>query len=160
MRSFRTWVRRLFGIVLVLAGLPPVLYCLALVGWQFINFLHLGIWGPLPASLLLADHPFRFLPHLASGWLMNLEEMWRPAHQAVTWMLPRLHAGVLFAAPGMVVMAIGTFIAMRRAAVVRRPEKLHHDRPRDTRVHQSREHAARVEPFIGDIPVARDKKAA
>ena len=147
--------------LLVLAGLPPVLYCLALIGWQFINYLQTSIWGPLPASLLFADHPFRFLPHLSSGWLMNLEQLWRPAHQAVTWMLPRLHVGVLFAAPGLLVMAIGTAIAMRRAAAVRSPEKLHRDRPRDTRVRHSREQAARVEPFIGsDTSSARDKKAA
>lgn len=154
MRSFRTWVRRLFGIVLLLAGLPPVLYCLALVGWQFINYLQMGIWGPLPSSLLFADHPFRFLPPpLANGWLTNLD--------AVAWMLPRLHVGVVFAVPGLVVMAVGTLIAMRRAAAVRSPEKLHRDRPRETRQRQSREHAARVEPFIGsDSSSARDKKAA
>jgi hypothetical protein len=148
--------------LLVLAGLPPLLYCLALVGWQFINYLQMGIWGPLPVSLLFTDHPFRFLPPpLANGWLTNLGEMWRPAHDAVAWMFPRLHVGAVFAAPGMLVMAIGASIATRRAVVVRSPEKLQRDRPRDARVRHSREQAARVEPFIGsDTFLARDKKAA
>ena len=145
MRLLRARAAWLFGIVLALAGALPVLYFLALLGWQFARHLQAGSWVALPASLLFTDHSF-------------------PVYQPVTWFLDRLHVGLVFAVPGLALMALGALMAIRQTAVVRSEKRLREDRLRRVRVRQYRGEADRLEPFIGPggiaEPLTRKKEAA
>jgi hypothetical protein len=112
---------------LVIAGLLPVLYFVALLTWQFSGLFEAGSWIPLPATLVFSDHSLLqagraapvlpFIPHFAWPWLMS-PESFLPVHPIVTLLLGRLHFGLVFAIAGAVVVAIGVFRARRYMGVI------------------------------------------
>jgi hypothetical protein len=113
---------------LVIAGLLPVLYFVALLTWQFNVLFEAGSWVPLPATLVFSDHSLLqagkaapvlpFIPHLTWPWLMGPESL-LPAHPLVTSFLGHLHVGLAFAIAGAVVVAIGMFRARQYISVIR-----------------------------------------
>ena len=64
-RARATRAALIFSAALVVAGLVPLLYFIGLVGWQIATLVQTRSWVPLPASLLLSEHSFAFIPQLA-----------------------------------------------------------------------------------------------
>ena len=119
---------------LVIAGLLPVLYFVALLTWQFSVLFEAGSWIPLPATLVFSDHSLLqagravsvlpFIPHVAWPWLMS-PESFSPVHPLVTSLLGRLHVGLVFAIAGAVVVAIGVFRAWQYMGVIHAVKPAH-----------------------------------
>lgn len=153
----------LFGIGIVLAGLLPVLYFMALIAWQFTVLFETGSWVKLPLTLVFTDHSLlqagkaapvlSFIPQLPWPWLMNPESL-LPVHKQVTSLLGRLHVGMPFALSGVPVMAFGVLCVRGYSAVLRAEKQRRADqlrRVQDYRLDDSRAHYldARREPYIG-----------
>jgi len=160
----------LYGVALVVAGLVPVLYFMALLVWQISALFHAGSWVALPATLLFTDHSvlqagkaapvLAFIPQFPWAWLMSPDSL-LPVHMAVTWMLDRVHVGVVFALVGLAVMAVGALSALRQMAMIRDRKQRDQDRlrrVRDYRREDSRADAldGRREPFIGSGGIAKN----
>lgn len=152
-----------FAVVLVVAGLVPVLYFVALVTWQFAALFQAGSWVPLPATLLFTDHSLlqagkaapvlAFIPEFSWAWLASPGSL-LPAHEAVAWVLGRLHVGLAFALVGLAVMALGALSAFRQMALTRAHKQRNEGwlrRMQDYRDESSAADAVdgRREPFIG-----------
>jgi hypothetical protein len=159
-----------FAVVLVAAGLVPVLYFVALVTWQFAAVFQAGSWVPLPATLLFTDHSLlqagkagpvlAFIPEFPWPWLASPGSL-LPAHEAVAWVLSRLHVGLVFAIVGLAVMALGVLIALRQIALIREHKQREGDRLRRVRDYRREGSGAdawdgRREPFIGPGGTDRD----
>lgn len=157
----------LLGIGLVLVGLFPVLYFVALVSWQVVTRLQDGVWVALPATLWFVDHSLLrgpiagvlpFIPDYPSAWLVN-PESWLPLHKAVLWALNRLHVGIVFAALGALVMGLGVLIAMRQAAVLAAARRARQDRLR--RIREYRKGSAPAQPLAsGESRSAENAESA
>ena len=142
----------------VVAGLAPVLYFIALFGWQISGVFQAGSWIPLPAALAFTDHSLvqagkaapvlPFIPQLHWSWA---------THKVVAWMLGQLHVGLIPALVGLAVTAIGALRVLQQNDVIRVQEQWHEDRLRrvlDYRREDGRAHAldGRREPFISSHP--------
>jgi hypothetical protein len=143
-----------FWATLAIVGLAPVLYLAGLVGWQIVTLFQRGSWVPLPASLLLTEHSFAFLPALGWAWLMSPDSL-LPAHAALMWGLGRLHAGLIFGLVGVGLIALGALGVRRHYAAIRAHRQRAEDSRRRVRDYQSDPgHAAsfdgRQEPFISE----------
>jgi hypothetical protein len=160
----------LVGVALVVAGLVPVLYFLALFTWQFATLFQAGSWVALPATLLFIDHSLlqagkadpvlSFVPQFPWAWLTSPESL-LPAHTAVTWILGRVHLGLVFALVGLSIMGLGIVLALRQRAAIRAEKQRKEDRlrrVRDYRHESSRPDNVdgRREPFIGSGAIARN----
>jgi hypothetical protein len=140
-----------------IAGAAPVLYLAGLLAWQVVGLLQRGSWVPLPASLLLTEHSFAFLPALGWAWLMSPDSL-LPVHSALMWVLGRVHAGAIFGVIGLVLIGLGVLGVLRHYAALRVQRQRAEDRQR--RVHDYRNdrndygHLAafdgRQEPFISE----------
>jgi hypothetical protein len=132
-----------FAVVLVLAGLVPVLYFVALFVWQIAAVFQARSWVAFPATLLFSEHSFAFIPELP--WA---------APKALAWILDRLHLGLVFALPGLAVMALGVLSARRQKAVIRAHKQRDGDGLRRVPDYRGEGDGAdaldgRREPFIG-----------
>jgi hypothetical protein len=112
-----------FAVVLVVAGLVPVLYFATLFVWHIAALFQAGSWGPFPATLL--------------------------------------HVGLVFALPGLAVVALGVFGVLRQKAVIRVYKQQEEDRLRRARDYRRDSSGAdyrdgRREPYIGSGGVGRD----
>jgi len=139
----------LFAAVLMLAGLVPVLYFVALFVWQISALFQAGSWVPLPATLVFTDHSLPFIP----------EFPWA-AHKAVVFVLDRLHVGLVPALVGCAMTALGALSALRQMAAIRAQRQRTEDRLRRVRDYR-REGAGdtvdgRREPFIGAGGIPRN----
>lgn len=137
---------------LVVAGLVPLLYFVGLVGWQIATLVQARSWVPLPASLLLSEHSFAFIPQFAWPWLAS-PDSFLPAHTAVLWVLSRLHAGLAFGLAGLALGALGVVGVLRQRAVIRAQRQELDDRQRRVRDYRNDHSPAptldeRLEPFI------------
>jgi hypothetical protein len=148
----RAKVMVVFWATVALVGLAPVLYLAGLVAWQVVTLFQGGSWVPLPASLLLTEHSFAFLPALGWAWLISPDSL-LPAHTAAMWVLGRVHAGAIFGVVGLGLIALGALGVRRHYAAIRAQRQRVEDSRR--RVHDYRNddgHAAsfdgRREPFI------------
>jgi hypothetical protein len=155
----------LFAVMVVVAGLAPVLYFVALFGWQLTTSIQAGSWIPLPATLLFTEHSLLqagkaapvlgFVPEFAWPWLMNPDAL-LPVHKAVTSILNRVHVGLAFALVGLPVMALGVLAASRQMAVLRARKRQKEDRLRRARDYRRETSLdaldGRREPFIGLRP--------
>ena len=148
----RAKVMLVFWATVAVVGLAPVLYLAGLVGWQAVTLFQHRSWVPLPASLLLTEHSFAFLPALGWAWLISPDSL-LPVHTALMWVLSRVHSGAIFAVVGLVLVALGAIGVYRHYSAIR----AHRQRAEDSRrrVHDYRNdegHAAsfdgRREPFI------------
>jgi hypothetical protein len=125
----------LFGIALVLVGLLLVLQCVALLLWQYIVALEARAWPPLPARLLFADHSqlggtaaapiLQFIPELQ--WTLISTPKNSPGmHTVATWVLDRVHIGLVPALLGAPIILLGGIVSLqqinRLAAAKRRKE--------------------------------------
>jgi len=146
LRARAVWV---FGIGLVLAGLLPVLYFIALVwqsrkpGSEFLDatltFVDRSLLGAAKVGPVLD-----FLPEFPSAWITGLQ------------------TSLVLAVLGVVLTALGVLIARRKRAAIRREEWQRQDRLR--RVQRYRDNgrsgpfdSSRLEPFIGpDIATGTD----
>lgn len=157
----RAKVMLAFWATLAIAGLAPVLYLAGLLAWQIATLFQRGSWVALPASFLLTEHSFAFLPALEWAWLMSPDSL-LPAHTALMWILSRLHAGAIFGLLGLGMIALGVMGARRQYAAIRAQRQRTEERLRRVRDYQNEpRHAAsfdgRREPFISE---PRNSRAA
>jgi hypothetical protein len=154
----------LFGAVLAVAGLAPVLYCVALLIWQIAALFLGGSWVALPATLLFTNHAHPFIPQFPWAWLASPESL-LSAHAAVTWILGRVHLGLVFALVGLPVMGVGVALWFRQRAAIRAEQQRKEDAQRRVRDYLGESNRfdnvdGRREPFIGSGGVGRDRRAA
>lgn len=117
----------LFGIALALAGLVPVV--------SFV--VHSLLRGEIFAPMLEA------VPRFSAPWLVAFEAA-LPLHKLKAvpgGLLP----GLVFAALGVGVMALGDLIVKRQATAMEEENRLREDRLRRARLYRD----ARVEPYLG-----------
>ena len=159
----------LAGVALVITGLLPVLYFLALLAWQFSAVFQTGSWVALPATLVFADHlalqggkvapVLPFIPHLPWPWLMTPDSL-LPLHKLVASLLGRTHVGLVLALAGLALMALGTLRARHYRTVIQAEKQRRTDglrRVHDYRVDDSRARTfeERREPYIGAGDIRR-----
>lgn len=150
----RAKVMLAFWAAVAIAGLAPVLYFVGLLVWQFVTALQGGKWIALPASLLLTEHSFAFLPALGWAWLMSPDSL-LTVHSALMWALVRVHAGVIFGVVGLAVIALGVLGVRRHYAALRTQRQRAEDSRRRVRDYRNEDgHLAaldgRQEPFISE----------
>ena len=159
----------LAGVALVITGLLPVLYLLALLAWQFSALFEAGSWVALPATLLFADHlalqggkaapVLPFIPHVPWPWLMSPDSL-LPLHKLVATLLGRVHVGLVFALAGLALMALGALRARQYTNVIRAEKQRRADQLRrvnDYCLDESRARAfeERREPYMGTGDIRR-----
>lgn len=142
----------IFSAALVVFGLVPVLYFVGLLAWQLAMLFQTGAWTPLPASLLFTDHSFAFVPGFPWTWLMSPDSL-LPVHTGAMWVLGRLHAGLIFALVGLVIVALGVIGTLRQYATIRAQKQRREDSLRRVRDYLRDEGTIapfdeRREPFI------------
>ncbi len=150
----RAKVMLAFWATLAVAGVAPVLYLAGLLAWQVVTLFQRGSWVPLPASLLLTEHSFAFLPALGWAWLMSPDSL-LPVHTALMWFLGRVHAGAIFGLVGLALIALGVLGVLRHYAAIRAQRQRAEDSRRRVRDYRNDDgHAAsfdgRREPFISE----------
>lgn len=162
MRLLKAKLVWLSGVSLVALGALPVLYAFGLVLWQFANRILSGAWMPLPVAALFDGQPHTFLPELPAAWLQGPWIGSPEVQKVLAGVLAKVHVGYLFAVPGLLLAALGVWIALRHAAAIRVEKRRREDRLRRVRVGQY-SGPERVEPFLGPGEVAEPperKKAA
>lgn len=157
----RAKVMLAFWAALAVVGLAPVLYLAGLLVWQFVTLFQRGSWVPMPASLLLTEHSFAFLPALGWAWLMSPDSL-LPVHSALMWVLGRVHAGAIFGLVGLGMIALGLIGVRRHYAAIRAQRQRAEDRLRRMRDYRNDDRHApsldgRREPFISE---PRNSRAA
>lgn len=150
----RAKVMLAFWAAVAIAGLAPLLYLAGLLAWQLVTLFQRGSWIPLPASLLLTEHSFAFLPALGWAWLMSPDSL-LPAHTALMWVLGRMHAGAIFGVVGLALITLGVLGVLRHYAAIRVQRQRAEDRRRRMRDYRNDEWQpaafdARREPFISE----------
>lgn len=143
--------RLFFAGVLVLAGIVPVLYLLALLGWQLAGVFLWGTWIPLPVALLFVGDPasagkaaavLPFVPYLSGVQVTN---------GAAVWILGKLHVAVIPALVGCAIVARALLGILRQKARIRAAKQRTEDRVR--RIQDYRQGKdffdERREPYIG-----------
>lgn len=148
MRLFKAKLAWVSGISLAVLGALPVLYAVGLFVWQIGNR---ALGGPsvrLHVGTLFTDHPYPFLPALPAGWLQGPWTGSAEAQQVLAGVLGAVHVGWLFAVPGLLLAALGAWIALRQAAAIEAERRRREDRLRRVRVGQYGG-PERVEPFFG-----------
>jgi len=150
----RAKVMMVLWATVAIVGLAPVLYLAGLVAWQAVTLFQQRSWVPLPASLLLTEHSFAFLPALGWAWLMSPDSL-LPAHTALMWVLSRVHAGAIFGVVGLGLIALGVIGVLRHYAAIRAQRQRAEDRSRRVRDYRNDDGQAapfdgRREPFISE----------
>lgn len=145
--------RLFFAGVLVLVGIVPMLYLLALLAWQFAGIFLWGIWVPLPAALLFQGEPasagkaaavLPFIPHIPGVQITN---------SAAALILGKLHVAVIPALLGCAIVARAVLGILRQKARIRAARQRIEDRVR--RIDDYRRGSGadlyddRREPYIG-----------
>jgi hypothetical protein len=159
----------LLAAAVLLAGIAPLFYFVALLGWQVATGVLTGSWVPLPATLAFTDHALlqtgkaaavlAYLPQLPWDWLMKPQTL-LPLHEVVSGLLGRIHVGLPFGLFGMLVIALGFLFALRQKYAIREAKRRNEDRMR--RIDDYRRDGsaadplyARREPFIGSDDIGR-----
>lgn len=147
---------------LVPLGVVPVLYLLALVGWQISARIQGGVWVRLPATLVFTDPSLLqagkaapvlpFIPYV--DWSGSTTD-------AAVWILSQLHVGLVPALLGCAIAAFGVVGVLRQKTAIRVQKQRKADRVRrmqDYRRESSPADAVegRREPFIGTGGFARN----
>ena len=120
-----------FSVMLVLAGLLPLLYFVAMLGSQLALSIQVGKWVPLPMTLLFTDHAL-VQDGKAGPLLVWIPEFrWTLAAQPMAAViLERLHAGLLLPILAFLVIPFGINRARRQVAVMRYQKRQREDRVR------------------------------
>jgi hypothetical protein len=124
----------LFAVVLVLAGLVPVIYFLVLLGWQVSASIQADHWVALPLTLVFSAHSLALLPKFS--WV---------APPAVALVLDYVHVGLIPAVLGALLIALGVPRALREKALIRTYKQRNQDRVR--RIDDYRRDESRIEPL-------------
>jgi hypothetical protein len=132
-------LNRLLAQALVILGLAPVAYALALLGWQVFTWLHGGGWVPLPARLLVDARALQapglagvapFIPGVSDWpWLAHPKILIMPS-RVLGVILERAHVGALAALAGWALIAFGRGMAARQAEILEWQERERADRLR------------------------------
>jgi hypothetical protein len=133
----------LAGLV-VLIGLVPVLYFLALAGWQWSASLQAGKWIALPLSLAFSDHSLLQTAQ-AAPVLPYIPQLPWIATPPVAAMLARVHVALIPALLGLLIIALGSLRALRQRAVMRALKQDNEDRVR--RIRDYRRDDTQIEPI-------------
>jgi hypothetical protein len=133
----------LAGLV-VLIGLVPVIYFLALAGWQWSASVQAGKWIALPLTLAFSDHSL-LQAAKAAPVLPYIPELPWIATPPVGAILDRVHFGLIPALLGLLIMALGALRALRQLAVMRALKQHNEDRVR--RIQDYRREDTRIEPI-------------
>jgi hypothetical protein len=144
-------IRILFAGLFVLAGIVPVLYLLALLGWQFAGIFLWGVWVPLPAALLFLGEPtsagkaaavLPFIPYIPGVHVTNA---------AAALILGKLHVAVIPALIGGAIVWRAVLAILRQKARIRAGKQRIEDRVRRIQDYRRGEDSfdERREPYIG-----------
>lgn len=146
-------IRIFFAGMFVLAGLMPVLYFLALLGWQVAGIFLWGTWVPLSAALLFLGDPasagkaaavLPFIPYIPGVHVTN---------SVAAMILGKLHVAVIPALIGCAIVARAMLAILRQKARIRAARQRVEDRVR--RIDDYRRNGGanpfdeRREPYIG-----------
>jgi hypothetical protein len=143
--------RLFFAGVLVLVGSLPVLYLLALLGWQVAGIFLWGTWVPLSAALLFLGEPaaagkaaavLPFIPHIPGVHVTNA---------AAAGILAKLHVAVIPALVGGAIVARAMLAILRQRARIRAARQRIEDRVRRIEDYRRGENFFddRREPYLG-----------
>jgi len=140
--------RIFFAAVLVLAGIVPVLYCAALLAWQFVGIFLWGVWVPLPATLLFAGTTGKaaavlpFIPYVPGVQITNA---------AAAWALGQVHVALIPALLGCVLIVRAVASILRQKARIHSAKQRTEDRVRRIEDYRRSEDSfdGRREPYIG-----------
>jgi hypothetical protein len=116
-------------LVLLIAGLVPVLYFGALVAWQVSALFQAGAWVPLPVTFLFTEHSL-LAAGKAAPVLPFIPELPWAAGKAVAAILDRVHVGLIPALAGLAIMALAVLRLRRQMAVIRVQKQWNEDRLR------------------------------
>jgi hypothetical protein len=146
-------MRLFFAGVLALVGIVPVLYLLALLGWQFAGIFLWGTWVPLPAALLFLGEPtsagkaaavLPFIPYVPGVQVTN---------SVAASILGNVHVAVIPALLGCAIVARALLGIFRQKARIHAIKLRAEDRVRridDYRRNSAADHFGdRREPYIG-----------
>jgi hypothetical protein len=131
---------------LVILGLAPVAYAIALVGWQVFTWLHGGTWVPLPARVLVDASALHapqlapvapYIPGIDWSWANHPKVLIMPG-RVLGVILDRVHVGVLPLLVGWAIIAFGRSLAARQTEVIEWQEQARADRLRRTAQYRSR----------------------
>ena len=120
--------------LLILAGAVPVLYFLALVGWQFSMALQTK-WVSLPLTLAFTDHAQLASSKVAPVLAFIPQFPWT-ANPTVAPLLDKVHVALIPALIGLVLIGLGVLGAYRRNAAERRRKLREEDRIRRVQDYQ------------------------
>jgi hypothetical protein len=151
----------LAGLVVVI-GLAPVIYFVALSGWQWSTSIQAGKWIALPLTLAFSDHSLRQAGR-AAPVLPYIPELPWIATPPVAKILDRAHVALIPALLGVLIMTLGVTRALRQRAVVRALRQHNEDRVR--RIQDYRREDTRIErrePYIGtgSLDQSTDRRVA
>lgn len=143
--------RIFFAGTLVLVGIVPVLYFLALLGWQVAGVFLWGIWVPLPATFLFLGEPtsagkaaavLPFIPYIPGVQI---------THSAATLILGKLHVAVIPALLGCAIVWRAALGILRQKARIRAARQRTDDRVRRLQDYRQGKDFfdERREPYIG-----------
>jgi hypothetical protein len=129
----------LIGIGLALVGLLLVLQLVGLLVWQYLVALETRNWPSLPVRLLFADHsqltrtsvaPFlQFIPEIQWNWIQVRQES-PSLHSAVTWLLDKVHIGLLPALLAVPIALRGGVLAIQQKNTLADAKRRKEDRLR------------------------------
>lgn len=114
--------------VLIVTGLAPVLYFLALVAWQF-SMAWQTKWVALPLTLAFSDHALLATGKLAPVLPFIPQFPWT-ANPTVAAILDKVHVGLIPALVGLVLIGLGLLGAYKRNRVDRQQRLSEEDRSR------------------------------
>jgi hypothetical protein len=135
--------------VLIVTGLVPVLYFLALLAWQF-SVAWQTKWVALPLTLAFSDHALLAAGKLAPVLPFIPEFPWK-ANPTVAAILDKVHVGLIPALVGLALIGLGLLGAYRRNLAERRRRQSEEDRSRRVQDYQrdgTDSIDGRREPFI------------
>lgn len=143
-RGFQVKARlaRLFGLLLMLAGLVLVLQLVVLLAWQWMATFELRSWPALPMRLLFVDQaalgaaklaPFLpLIPEIQWSWLRDPQVL-PELHAGAVWALERIHIGLVPAILGALAALYGYSISSRQRGVLDAARQNKEDRLRRLR---------------------------
>lgn len=146
----------------VLMGVVLVLHSAALLLWQYIGLIDSRAWPALPARLWFIDHSL--LGNSAVGrvlpFIPEFQWPWLSSHPVGTWILDRMHIGVLPAALGALLAAAGRSVLRHQTEALRLAKQHRQDRLRRAREYRKqplpeerKEPTLRTEPRLRKEPM-------
>jgi hypothetical protein len=163
----------LFGAALVLVGGLLVLQLVALLVWQYSVALETRAWPRLPLVFVFSDHSqlsaatARFLPVIPEfpwSWLRDSENGSSVMHVLATWLLDKVHIGLVPALLGVAIMIIGGIIAIRQKDMLGAAKRHDEDRRRRVREYRKAQQDLTVDRWIigdqTDLIETADKRLA